>query len=82
MSFERFIPPKTERQRLVCAECRERMVHRLITLHAEEDTLIVCSGAWEGLTQWLRDAFNNTKGKGIEKRREAVNEIREHLEKQ
>jgi hypothetical protein len=71
-----------DRQRLVCPECRERLAHRLITLHAEDDTVLVCAGAWESLPQWLRDSFENAKGRGLGKRREAVTEIREHLEGQ
>lgn len=67
------------RLKIVCPDCKAALIHRLITLHAEEDTLIVCSGAWDSLPQWLRDAFTNSKGKGIAKRREAVREIHEQL---
>lgn len=58
------------------------MVHRLITLHAEDETVLVCAGNWEALPQWMRDGFEHSKGKGIEKRREVVREIREHCEAQ
>lgn len=67
------------RLKIVCPACTAALIHRLVTLHAEEDTLIVCSGAWDSVPQWARDAFTNSKGKGIAKRREAVREIQEQL---
>lgn len=80
MSFERFIQRPVERPRLLCGECRERLVHRMTTLHAEDDTVLICAGAWDSLPQWMRDAFEHARGRGLEKRREAVTEIREHLQ--
>ena len=69
----------TIRPRLVCSECQDALAHKLITLHAAEDTVIVCEGNWNALPQWCRDSFTNARGKGLEKRREAVGEIREQL---
>jgi len=60
------------RPRLLCPECGERLMHRLVTLHAEADTVLICTGLWESLPKWMRE--------GIEKRREIVREIKEHCE--
>ncbi len=65
--------------RLLCPECRPALTHKLILLHAAADTLLVCGGAWESLPQWLRDAFEQAEKKGLEKRREIVREIQDHL---
>lgn len=72
------------RPRYVCAACRGAgcLVHRLITLHAAEDTVMVCAGAWQGLPEWMRSSFKlleEKKGKNLTKRREIVQEIVDHL---
>ena len=57
------------------------MIHRVVVLHAGEDTLITCSGAWESLPSWLQESFGQVrKGQPVSKRREVVEEIRSHLE--
>ncbi len=73
--------PAPQRPRFVCPECQERLVHRISTLHAEEDTILVCGGVWESLPQWARDAFTGLErqGRTLSKRWEAVREIREFL---
>lgn len=70
------------REEFVCKDCRAGLQHTLLTLHAGENTIIVCSGAWEGLPEWMRNGFTMLKEagkKGLEKRREMVGDIREHL---
>ena len=68
------------RLKIVCPDCRDRLVHRLITLYAAEDTFILCGGAWESLPAWLKDAHKACEKKGLAKRREVVREIREQLQ--
>ncbi len=70
------------RSRLVCADCSVRLVHRLFTLHAEEETVIVCGGVWESLPKWLQDGWTllDKKGKSLSKRRELVREMMEYFE--
>lgn len=66
---------------IVCPECRSGMVHKLVVLHAGEDTLITCLGAWESLPVWLRESFGEVrKGQPVRKRREVVREMRDQLE--
>lgn len=69
------------RPRFVCPACRDRLEHRLITLHAGEDTIVVCKGAWDGLPKWMQDgiALLDKKGKSLSKRREVAREIMEEL---
>jgi hypothetical protein len=65
---------------VVCAACQGGLVHRLVTLHAGSDTMLVCSGAWEGLPSWLKESFGDVrKNGGVEKRREVVAEIRDEI---
>lgn len=66
------------RPQFVCPACQGRLVHRVITLHAESETIIVCEGAWEALPKWMRDGFTEGK-KNLARRQEAVREITEHL---
>ena len=69
------------RQQIVCPACRSGLIHKIVVLHAGEDTLITCSGAWEALPSWLKDSFGAVKkGQPIGKRREVVREIWDHLE--
>ena len=56
------------------------MVHSLVTLHAAENTILVCSGAFDSLPSWLTEEFKAAKKGGLDKRREVVAEIREYLE--
>lgn len=71
----------TPREQVVCAACKESLSHRLITLHAGEDTILVCSGILEAVPSWLKEAFGDVrKNGGIKKRREVVAEIREYIE--
>lgn len=70
-----------ERERVVCAACKQGLIHRLVTLHAGEDTILVCSGVWDGVPSWIKEAFGDMrKNGGIKKRREVVAEIREYIE--
>ena len=69
----------TPRPTITCPECQEKLVHRLITLHAGEDTMLVCEGSWEALPNYLREAYGHAKGTGLSKRREIAQEIRDHL---
>lgn len=56
------------------------MSHRLITLHAGKETILVCSGIWEAVPSWLKESFGDVrKNGGIKKRREVVAEIREYI---
>ena len=67
------------RPKLVCSECQEGLVHRLITLHAASDTVLVCEGAWKSLPSWLQEAHKGCAKLGLAKRREVVREIGEQL---
>ena len=49
------------RQQIVCPACRSGLIHKIVVLHAGEDTLITCGGAWEALPSWLRDSFGAVK---------------------
>lgn len=66
------------RPQIVCPDCKEGLTHKLVILHAGEDTLIVCAGNWERLPPWLKEGFEHAKK--LMKRQEIVGEIREHLE--
>ena len=75
------LDPELARRQIVCPACREGMVHEVVMLHAGPDTLITCRAAWDGLPGWLKESFGQVKkGEPVEKRREVVREIREHLE--
>lgn len=75
------LEPEHARRQIVCPACREGLVHRVVVLHAGEDTLVTCGAAWDALPSWLQEAFGQVKkGQPIAKRREVVREIREHLE--
>lgn len=66
---------------VVCPACKAGLIHRVVVLHAGADTLITCSGAWEALPSWLKESFGEVKkGQPIERRREVVREILDHLE--
>ena len=69
------------REQIFCPACRAGLIHKIVVLHAGEDTLVTCKGAWDALPSWLQLAFGEVrKGQPIEKRREVVQEIRDHLE--
>ena len=69
-----------DRAPVVCPACKARLIHRLVVLHAGEDTLITCGGAWEALPAWLRESFGEVrKGQPISKRQAVVREIRDQL---
>lgn len=75
------LEPEHARRQIVCPACYDGMIHRVVVLHAGEDTLVTCRAAWDSLPTWLRESFGEVKkGQPIEKRREVIREIREHLE--
>ena len=68
------------REQIVCPACRAGLIHKIVVLHAGEDTLVTCKGAWDALPSWLQLAFGEVKkGQPFAKRREVVREIREEL---
>lgn len=78
--METILPASTP---VLCPKCFEAcLCHNLITLHAAEETLRICEGAWEELPAHLREGFKlaaDAKTRGLVRRREAVQEIRYHL---
>jgi hypothetical protein len=66
------------RTQIVCPACQGALTHRLVVLHADADTLIVCGGVWESLPDYLRERFKQAKG--LDGRRAAVCEIRDSLD--
>lgn len=78
-------PVYTPRPQIVCLACRvgKGLVHGLITLHAGEETIIICEAAMEALPKWMRDGWTQIKEvgrrQGLDRRRNAAREIREHL---
>ncbi len=68
------------RAQIVCPACRAGLIHKIVVLHAGEDTLVTCKGAWEALPSWLQASFGEVKkGQPVAKRREVVREIRDEL---